>query len=267
MRKIGVLIGLFILTSTIAVAQKYAFVDSEYIRKNIPKFTTAQEQLDKLPANLRAHAKLIQGGFYFSATTAAHPPTAPTPAVTPAAGPEAAPSPSPTASPAGSAIVGTPQIGDLRVTFSIVPPGDVSLIAQQAGNSFVPYAADAGEKIEMLTPGVKSAAEMYAQAQAENRFWTWILRLAGFLAMAIGLALTASPIRTVANILPFIGDVVGGIAGFVAFAVALPLSLITISIAWVYYRPIVGVPILIVGLAGIVGAFVLKAKKAKPKTV
>jgi len=48
MKKIGVLIGLFILTSVIAVAQKYAFVDSEYIRKNIPAFNTAQEQLDKL---------------------------------------------------------------------------------------------------------------------------------------------------------------------------------------------------------------------------
>jgi len=36
------------LTSAMAVAQKYAFVDSEYIRKNIPAFNTAQEQLDKL---------------------------------------------------------------------------------------------------------------------------------------------------------------------------------------------------------------------------
>ena len=48
MNKLGVLIGLFILTSALAIAQKYAFVDSEYIRKNIPAFTTAQEQLDNL---------------------------------------------------------------------------------------------------------------------------------------------------------------------------------------------------------------------------
>src|SRR5664280_2410080 len=48
MKKIGAFIGLIILTSTLAVAQKYAFVDSEYIRKNIPAFNTAQEQLDKL---------------------------------------------------------------------------------------------------------------------------------------------------------------------------------------------------------------------------
>jgi outer membrane protein len=48
MKKLGVFIGLIILTSSFALAQKYAFVDSEYIRKNIPAFTTAQEQLDKL---------------------------------------------------------------------------------------------------------------------------------------------------------------------------------------------------------------------------
>jgi outer membrane protein len=48
MKKISILIGLFVLTSAIAVAQKYAFVDSEYIRKNIPAFTAAQDQLDKL---------------------------------------------------------------------------------------------------------------------------------------------------------------------------------------------------------------------------
>lgn len=48
MKKIGVLIGLLVLTTAAAMAQKYAFVDSEYIRKNIPAFTAAQEQLDKL---------------------------------------------------------------------------------------------------------------------------------------------------------------------------------------------------------------------------
>jgi outer membrane protein len=48
MKKIGVFISLIFLTSAMAIAQKYAFVDSEYIRKNVPAFTTAQEQLDKL---------------------------------------------------------------------------------------------------------------------------------------------------------------------------------------------------------------------------
>ena len=48
MKRISVLTLFFILTSAMVMGQKYAFVDSEYIRKNIPAFTSAQEQLDKL---------------------------------------------------------------------------------------------------------------------------------------------------------------------------------------------------------------------------
>ncbi len=48
MKKSGVILAMFLLTSAFTFAQKYAFVDSEYIRKNIPAFNTAQEQLDNL---------------------------------------------------------------------------------------------------------------------------------------------------------------------------------------------------------------------------
>lgn len=48
MKRVFLFTALIILTSAFAAAQKYAFVDSEYIRKNIPAFTAAQEQLDKL---------------------------------------------------------------------------------------------------------------------------------------------------------------------------------------------------------------------------
>jgi outer membrane protein len=50
MKKACLIIGFLALTAAMAVGQKYAFVDTEYIRKNIPAFTTAQEQLDKLSA-------------------------------------------------------------------------------------------------------------------------------------------------------------------------------------------------------------------------
>jgi outer membrane protein len=49
MMKRIVFISVLILLSTAAtLAQKYAFVDSDYIRKNMPPFTAAQDQLDKL---------------------------------------------------------------------------------------------------------------------------------------------------------------------------------------------------------------------------
>jgi len=48
MKKIGILMVVMLLSTAASFAQKYAFVDTEYIRKNIPAFNTAQDQLDKL---------------------------------------------------------------------------------------------------------------------------------------------------------------------------------------------------------------------------
>lgn len=48
MKKSIILTAIILLASAVATGQKYAFVDSEYIRKNIPAFTSAQEQLDQL---------------------------------------------------------------------------------------------------------------------------------------------------------------------------------------------------------------------------
>lgn len=48
MKRIGLVMILTFLTAAFATAQKYGFVDSDYIRKNIPAFNQAQEQLDNL---------------------------------------------------------------------------------------------------------------------------------------------------------------------------------------------------------------------------
>lgn len=48
MKKIALISAALLLTAAFASAQKYGFVDTDYIRKNIPAFNTAQEQLDKL---------------------------------------------------------------------------------------------------------------------------------------------------------------------------------------------------------------------------
>ncbi|HVN58587.1 MAG TPA: OmpH family outer membrane protein [Bacteroidales bacterium] len=48
MKKIALIAAVVLLTTSATLAQKYAFVDSEYIKKNIPAFNAAQEQLDKL---------------------------------------------------------------------------------------------------------------------------------------------------------------------------------------------------------------------------
>jgi outer membrane protein len=48
MKKIIIMTVLVLAATLSGIAQKFAFVDSEYIRNNIPAFTAAQQQLDKL---------------------------------------------------------------------------------------------------------------------------------------------------------------------------------------------------------------------------
>lgn len=47
MKKILSLLSVLVISAGFAVAQKYAFVDTEYILNNIPSYKAAQEQLDK----------------------------------------------------------------------------------------------------------------------------------------------------------------------------------------------------------------------------
>ncbi len=56
--------AVFVVTSA-ALAQKYAFIDSEYILENIPAFRAAQEQLDQLSSQYQKelesmHAEIEQ---------------------------------------------------------------------------------------------------------------------------------------------------------------------------------------------------------------
>lgn len=48
MKKIVLILGIFVLTIGTVFAQKYAFVDTEYILDNIPAYKAAQDQLDQL---------------------------------------------------------------------------------------------------------------------------------------------------------------------------------------------------------------------------
>ena len=143
-----------------------------------------------------------------------------------------------------------PAIGDMTVAFEQVKPQQVSLLARQSGGSLGAYTTRAGTTIERLDGGNVSADEMFKQAEAENTTMTWILRLVGFVLMMVGISMVLAPLSVLADVVPFIGSIVGFGTGLIAFGVATVLSLATIAIAWIVYRPILGIAILAVaGLA------------------
>ncbi len=165
-----------------------------------------------LPETLQDKARLFDGGFYFGADSTA------------------------------------PQVGDLRVKFDVVRPSQVSVIAKQAGKTFAPYVAKTSGTIELLQVGVHTADAMIQAAQASNKVLTWILRLVGFILMMAGLNLIFRPLSVVADVLPIAGTIVGAGTGLVSFLLAALGSLITIAIAWIVYRPLLGVILVVIAV-------------------
>lgn len=141
----------------------------------------------------------------------------------------------------------SPKVGDIRVTFKVTNPGSVSLVAKQAGTSFMAYTAKNGKAIDLFSNGTIPAEAMFTAAQESNRILTLILRIVGFVLMFVGLSLILKPLSVLADVLPFLGSIIGFGAGIMAFLTSLILSLTTIAIAWIVYRPLVGISLLMVG--------------------
>ena len=146
----------------------------------------------------------------------------------------------------------SPQIGDVRVTFTKVPPADISLIAQVDGSTFKAYRAKNGQSFSRVQMGTVSADEMIEQARSENNMLTWVLRLVGVLLIVIGLKGMFGLLPMLFKVLPFLGSIVDAGVGLVSWIFGLAWSLIIIAIAWLVFRPIIGISLLVLAIAGIV---------------
>lgn len=156
-----------------------------------------------------------------------------------------------------------PKIGDARIKFSVVKPGPVSLVAAQAGDSFAAYRTKAGGTIAMITAGEVSAQQMFEDAISQNTLVTWLVRLGGFILLWIGFALLFAPLSVLADVIPLLGSLVGAATGLIAFLLALAVALTVIAIAWVFFRPLLGITLLV--LAVVAAVFGFRAFRKKPQ--
>jgi hypothetical protein len=156
-----------------------------------------------------------------------------------------------------------PNVGDLRVTLRKTPASTVSVVARQIGETFEQYTTDNGSLL-MLSMGTQSAKQMFDAAKAANAMWTWLLRLGGFLMMLLGITMVLSPLRVVASFIPLLGSIVGVGLFLVALVISLPLTLATIAIAWLVYRPVLGVALLVVAVGAAVALGTVARKNNSP---
>ena len=157
---------------------------------------------------------------------------------------------------------GEPQIGDVRVWFTATPVTTVSLLSQQKGETFRPFETHYGTSINVLREGTYSAAEMIAQEEAANRMLTWVLRGVGTLVMFFGFMLLLRPLVVLADVLPLAGSLIGFGTAIVAGLLTIAGSLTVIGIAWVFYRPLLGITLLVIAA----GALFMIFRRRGPKS-
>lgn len=156
-----------------------------------------------------------------------------------------------------------PRIGDLKISYGVVNPAQVSLIAAQKGNTFAPYETRNGGKIEEFRLGMYSAQEMIETAKAGNRTMTWVLRLVGFIVMFAGLMMVFKPVSVVLDVVPFLGNIAEKGVFVVALLMAGGFAMLTIAVAWFFYRPLLSLSLIAIAVGLVFGVKFLRERRGE----
>ena len=156
-----------------------------------------------------------------------------------------------------------PQIGDLRITWQYNDWKEVSLIAQPVGTTFTSYVSQQGKRVNYITGGIHTTAEMITAMREQDKMMKWIFRGLGAFMIFIGYLSLITPLTKLASFIPLLGGVINGLLILVEFLIALVHSLLIIAVAWIRFRPVLGICLLAAcaGL-GFLATLLMKKRKA-----
>lgn len=157
-----------------------------------------------------------------------------------------------------------PEIGDYRISYSVVPPGTASIVARQASGALEPYPTTIGNEILLVERGAVPSTQMFATAEAENAAWKWVLRAVGMVFLFVGFNFITAPLGVLADAVPPVGRLVRLGSGLVAFVLTTMTGALTVAVAWFWYRPLLAIGVVAVGMA-IAAAMVGLGRLGGPK--
>lgn len=156
-------------------------------------------------------------------------------------------------------VPGSPEVGDVRVTFEKVVPAKVTVMAVVDGDTFKPFKAKNGKRFQTLVMGKKSGDEIIEAEKEANSMILWALRIVGILMVIGGLKGIFGFLETILKVVPFIAGIFGWGVGVVCTVVGVVWSLIVIALAWLFYRPLLGITLLVLA-AFLIWVFAFKGK-------
>ncbi len=157
----------------------------------------------------------------------------------------------------------SPEIGDMRISYSAVPSGqDLTVMGKLEKGKLTPFLND--DKKTLYRAFTGTLEDAVATLNQEHTTMTWILRLVGFLMMWGGLSAIFAIFSTVFAVIPFLGKVTGALIQAVTFVVALVLSILTILVSMLFHNiyAVVAIVVLAIGF----GIYWYKMRKKNPET-
>ena len=155
------------------------------------------------------------------------------------------------------------RVGDVRITFTAVPAqNEISLMAEVAGDTFKEFKARNGNFAE-LKNGKKTKDEMIQAAKDENNMIKWALRILGILLVIGGLKGIFGFLVTLMKVIPFLASIMNFGVGLICTVLGIAWSLIVIAVAWLFYRPLLGISLLVIAI-GLIAFLVIRGKNKKP---
>ncbi len=142
----------------------------------------------------------------------------------------------------------SPSVGDLRVSFSRTDLKDLSVAGLQRGKLITDWTASNGNSVFLAKAGNASSQELFADAVSFNNLMTWIIRAVALFVMFAGFCLMLSIFSAVADIIPFVGSIVSAGTALLALAMTFLVGLLTIAAGWMFYRPLLALALVAVGL-------------------
>ena len=155
-----------------------------------------------------------------------------------------------------------PSVGDVRITYEKVIPGDVSILAVVSGDTFERFTSKNGYTLMSLVDGIKGMDEMFEGEHQSNKAIAWLIRLLGLFLIFFGFKGIFNIITALLKVLPFLGNIANLGVGLVSGVLALVWALVVIAIGWIAYRPVLGV-ILLIAAAALIWFLVKKGKEKK----
>lgn len=145
-----------------------------------------------------------------------------------------------------------PALGDVRVTYRAIAAQTYSIAAQQNNSTLTTYHDTKNDyKIALIEPGVVTAQKLFADQASTEKLITWACRIGGFLLLLLGFILIMGPLTMLVAFLPFLESLAGVGTFLVALGLSIPITLVTIAVAWLASRPLIGGGLLIAAAAAV----------------